>query len=579
MAFIWTVFATISVWLTYCKAEPENCTQCKLVPVGEGLASEFHLKASEKGVRMVYLNLKIGNESYNPLELPDEFLPERWVWANTISEPMLSLSYDYDILSLGLLTYQVRRMNVQLKDQPSGCLANLNSSFQNIAVGRALLNLTERGSSEQLHDTDVVCVAVIQDTIDFYSAFFEGNVIYDCCSRKREHGSTQKFSIECEIHVKSSNWFRAFYVIMNTLTLVFVLYCPSFLIALPDFIFNVKKEYRKEIQSEENQDQENSSGKDENRPLLLRPLNLQTKSYRSINQDLPSAEHSESGPRSGNESVTNNDQLIVRIPVDSNSDTRTADNQNNSIKRLIQSKRLVYVDDTSPVVCSTFFGKYTEDFTDLIPFNVKLAFLTYCVIPFFVYIKVGLNYTLKREFFEEASNKQDAFLVGSWFAYQFDMKSPVAITMAAFPLIIILLSRPEDFLLKGNGPVCGKETSSVGEVMIKRIEILQQKAYSFTSWFIRNHKVGITKATEFCTRPCLKRIRPRYKRLNRALIVFWVLLCNAVILTIVGVILGLVYFALVLLVLGLLSLHFSPLNTIAIILISKASQQAKSLYK
>ena len=90
-------------------AAVQNCSlvNCKVLPVGENIASEFRLKASEKGVRIVYLNLKIGNNSYNPLELQDEFQPDRWVWARSSKEPMLSLLYDYDILSLGLLNYQV----------------------------------------------------------------------------------------------------------------------------------------------------------------------------------------------------------------------------------------------------------------------------------------------------------------------------------------------------------------------------------------------------------------------------------------------------------------------------------------
>ena len=81
---------------TYCKAKPENSseTQCKLLPVGEGFASEFRRKANEKGVRLVYLNLKLGNNSYDPLELENEFPPHRWVWTNSITELMLSLPDD-----------------------------------------------------------------------------------------------------------------------------------------------------------------------------------------------------------------------------------------------------------------------------------------------------------------------------------------------------------------------------------------------------------------------------------------------------------------------------------------------------
>ena len=139
---------------TYCEAKPENCSEvrCKLSPVGEGFVSEFRRKANEKGVRLVYLNIIIGNDSYDPLELQDVFLPRRWVWANTINEPMLSLPDDYDILSLGLLTYQVQSMDVHLEDQPSGCLANLNSRHKKLAVGGMLLGSVTVGRSEELSD-------------------------------------------------------------------------------------------------------------------------------------------------------------------------------------------------------------------------------------------------------------------------------------------------------------------------------------------------------------------------------------------------------------------------------------------
>lgn len=104
---------------------------------------------------------------------------------------MLSLSYDYDVLSLGLLTYQVRSMDVHLQDQPSGCLANLNSSCQNKAVERVLLNETEHSTYGELpHDTDVVCIAEIEKT-DSFSDFFEGNVRYHCCAKNKNEKSPQ----------------------------------------------------------------------------------------------------------------------------------------------------------------------------------------------------------------------------------------------------------------------------------------------------------------------------------------------------------------------------------------------------
>ena len=174
---------------------------------------------------MVYLDLKIGNDSYHPLDLKDEFLSDRGVWASKISEPMLSLSFDYDILSLGLL----RRMDLQLEDQPSGCLATLNSSCQNIVIGRMLLNETEysSGSDEVSHDTNVVCVAVIEEKVEFLLGFFDGYVVYYCCE-KSDQVSVQASSIECGLVPESNNWFKAFIGNLNILAVIMIFYCPAF---------------------------------------------------------------------------------------------------------------------------------------------------------------------------------------------------------------------------------------------------------------------------------------------------------------------------------------------------------------
>ena len=153
-----SLLATIWFFISTAAAE-QNCSivRCKVLPVGESIASEFKPKASEEGVRMIYLNLKIGNNSYNRLELQDEFLPDRWVWARSNNEPMLSLPYDFDILSLGLVNYQVGSMTVPLRDEPSGCLAGLNSTCQNLVVGGALLNNVTNKSGNK----GVVCVTMI----------------------------------------------------------------------------------------------------------------------------------------------------------------------------------------------------------------------------------------------------------------------------------------------------------------------------------------------------------------------------------------------------------------------------------
>ncbi|XP_073231609.1 uncharacterized protein [Porites lutea] len=222
-------------------AAVQNCSlvNCKVLQVGENIASEFRLKASEKGVRMIYLNLKIGNNSYNPLQLQDEFKPDRWVWARSNKEPMLSLPYDYDILSLGLLNYQVRNMTLTVRDEPSGCLAGLNSTCQNMAFGRALLdNVTSEGGN-----TEVVCVAVIEKIVrkDFYDTT---SIKYHCC---RLNAS----SINCDVPVEGSHWYQAIYNFLIYLAVVLTFYFPALPLLLPDYIFNLQYECDKEGNTDE----------------------------------------------------------------------------------------------------------------------------------------------------------------------------------------------------------------------------------------------------------------------------------------------------------------------------------------
>ena len=92
-----------------CKAKGENCreTQCRLLPVGD-VASDFRLKTSKEGVRLVYINLMVIENLVHPHWIEDplrpfrpsptsesQSLPHRWIWAHTASEPMLSLPEDY----------------------------------------------------------------------------------------------------------------------------------------------------------------------------------------------------------------------------------------------------------------------------------------------------------------------------------------------------------------------------------------------------------------------------------------------------------------------------------------------------
>ena len=545
-----TPFSVFLFFLSSCQAKPENFSeaQCKILTVGEGTASEFRVKASERGVRIVYLDLKFRNDSYRPSESENEFLPNRWVWASLISEPMLSLSYDYDILSLGLLKYQTRSMDVLLEDQPSGCLANLNSSCQNKVVGRALLNMTQLNSGEP-PDRNVVCVAIIENYVkDFLWSFFDGNVKFRCCEMSKQETEESAY-IQCELEVQVSGWFKAFNGTLNLLTVLMMLYCPAFLLFLPDSIFNLQEECKKEERraiEEQSEDSHHRQG------------SLQRSRYGSTDEALVNvnAENSDSVPL-----------VTLSIPTQSQE---------------AYSQSLLYLDEPNPITFSYFLRTYTKERTELFSFHSKFAFLWYCVIPIFVYLRLGLNYIVESKFMKEVHKKPTASLVGPLFSYLFDFQGFLSWLMALAPLILILLSSPKDFLITVRGdigqvvcPVCEENTVSVGEYMLRHLGTLAVKSYEVASYLINLHQKALAGSTKFFTHWAIEKMGPPRKRVKTSSIALWVLFWDVVLVIVVGVIFGGVCLCLLLLGSILLIILYSPWCSLILICFRKLRQMSK----
>ena len=555
-------FSVLLFFLSSCQAKPENCSeaQCKVLTVGKGTASEFRFKASEKGVRIVYLDLKFRNDSYRPLESENEFLPNRWVWASLISEPMLSMSYDYDILSLGLLKYQTRSMDVLLEDQPSGCLANLHSSCQNKVVGRALLNMTQLNSGEP-PDRNVVCVAIIEDynVKDFLWNDFYGNVRFQCCEISKEESEESAY-IQCELEVQVSGWFKAFNGTLNLLTVLMMLYCPAFLLFLPDSIFSLQEECKKEERREKEQQSEVSHH---------RQSNQQRSRYGSTNE------------ASANITAENDDLVsLVTLPILTQSQQANSQIGEDTSNKHVQS--LLYLDEPNPITFSYFLRTYTKERTELFSFHSKFAFLWYCVIPIFLYLRLGLNYIVESKFMEEVHKKRTASLVGLLFSYLFDFQGFLARLTALAPLFLILLSSPKDFLITVREdirqvicPVCRENTVSVGEDMLRHLRKLSVNSYKLASCLINFHQKALAKSIKFFTHYAIEKMGPPWKRAKTPFIALWVLFWDVVLVIVVGVILGGICLCLLLSGLVLLICWYSPWFSLMLVCLRKLGQMLK----
>ena len=550
-------FSVLLFFLSSCQAKPENCSeaQCKVVPVGKGTASEFRVKASEKGVRIVYLDLKFRNDSYRPLESENEFLPNRWVWANMISEPMLSLSYDYDILSMGLLKYQTRSMDVLLQDQPSGCLANLNSFCPKRAVGRALLSMTQLNSGE-LPDRNVVCVAMIENV---FLSFFDGNVKFQCCKMSKDENSGSA-SVQCELDVQVSGWFKAFNGALNLLTVLMMLYCPALLLFLPDSIFNLQEECKREERREPEQQSEDSHH---------RQSNQQKSRYRSTAE------------ASANVNAENDDSIpLATLAIQTQS--QQANSQIDEDKSNKHVQNLLYLDEPNPITFSYFLKTYTKELTELFSFHSKLAFLWYGVILIFVYLRLVFNYIVKSNFMEEVHKKPKASLVGFLFSYLFDFQDSYFTPMALAPLILILFSSPKDFLITVREdigqfvcPLCGKNTVSTGEDMLRHLRKLAVNSYKLASCLITLHQKALVGCIKLFTHWALEKMGPPRKQARAPQIALWVLFWDVVSVIVVGVIFGGICLCLLLVGLVLLIGYYSPWLSLMLFCLRKIIQMLK----
>ena len=519
------------IYTDIAQGDLNNQVQCKLLPTQTDISSEFRQKASEKGVRLVFLNLKIGNDSYHPLELQDEFLPDRWVWANNITEPMLPLSDDYDILSLGLLNYNVRSMDVHLEDQPNGCLANLNSTGQNMAVGRMLLeNVTTESSVNQLsRKSEVVCVTMIEPVYD-------GKIVHRRCCGVNQQTDQQKgpSEIECDLTVEklSNYWMDMLKSILIVVSLVMAYYLPAFPLALPDCIFSLQYECDKDDRAEAEQIDSDES-------VIRRRNGYEQKNTASREEGVTS--------KLSNEEETG----ASEIPVD----------------------------DSTPVTCWALLRAYIQKLPDSrLSFNIKLAVMLFCIFPCVLYVQMGLWLTLKKKYIHESFKKKVPLPGQS--APSLDSGSVVVYILPALAgLVLVLFLRPKNLLFRHDMcffcrrfgtfltialPIVDlprKSPDSIGNEILCHLRMVRQLPAFVWSTLTNLHMRLLEKLLSFsnCSSCCncsLSMVNHHESTLKRAMCVFYVLFSTLVTLPVAlfgAICLGLLLLIVVLFLLYLLS--------------------------
>ena len=483
----------------------ERDVDCRLLPTDKNISTEFRLQASGKRVKMVYLNLKIGNGSYHPLELADEFLLERWVWAKSIKEHMLSLSENYDFLSLGLLKYRVTSLDVHLADKPTGCVASLNSSSQTMAIGKMLLEyVTVKTKNSSDLQSQVVCVGGIKVIKGEDSKHLK----YPCC--RISPNNLESHQVLCDQTVSKSHWAELLDTILTLIAIFLVLFFPAFPLALPDYIFSLQRECDKaEYRPTED------TGRHADR------LHHTRNGYVEINQD---------------------DEEDDGIAVD---------------------------DATPLTISTLLFQVVQRLPDSRFSFNLKLAFMLVFLCPLPIYVQLGLTSAMNKRHMDETLREEidrRSFNTVLFIAYSICVSFSCFFLR---PKDLLLSNQITRRCLCGRlskllrFPLLDIERSSVGDEIRVHLNLLKYGVYNlvsiFTNWFLRKLKTLFSTFT--CSITMSKR---KVSRMRSALCVVWAIVSFFLILLLA--IFSEVFFIFLCLVMQVCFLvFFSPFYTLSVI--------------
>lgn len=546
--------------------KPCNETQCKLLPVGKEVASRFQTLVAERGVKMIYLDLKIGNDGHHPLESNERFFGKRWVWAKTISEPMLLLSEEdneFEIYSLGLLKHQVRHFTVYLEEQPPGCLAHFNPHCQDYVVGKTLLVEFVKGSSGNTapaEPSDCMCTLHIVNS---------ASLKYACCS-VQNYTALNDPIVRCGPLAESS-WFQTLSNSIYVFTAIFMMYCSAIPLLFPDFLFNLEKECEKETKEEPQ----------------IRYHRTKTAEYKLVEN--PNSKVNKGLQGNDEDQITSYDENEQREGIEEGDNKAAVDGKKEEEKEAIDCE--IPLDDASPISFGALLSDYVKTLPDFqINFNLKMLFLFFVIFPFFLYLRFALMMSYRLESYNEFSQKfsncqsntiLEFFVCWSvgfgwtrWKASFLVIMHYMTLPCCFIVFVILLCIRPKDFFYHPQPKNCCIKCQSIslGDEMISHLQLLHHWAYDLT-FFVLKHYMD---ALEQCL-VCLD--REGIRRLPRVFRSFCYLLFTLLGMVII-VVLGPICIIISLTVgMAILVLSLSPLCTFFAFIVKKTGELLQSCDK
>ena len=210
--------------------EVNNDTECTISPTDIYMHSRVNYMVYKEKLNLIEYTLNFSNYSINPLFINSSIhhRPNVWSRASTnYGQVLLSLAFNYGILSLMTLTFGTNRIPVELSDKPQGCFGKLDFD-EKLALVRGLL-LRDFGSIEEEMEAEEdeediekkyyyegarICHEVVEN-VDGYAQFT------DCCCYRHRFTNEKK----CENGLNNF-WLNFLYSLLNFIRYIIFFFGP-----------------------------------------------------------------------------------------------------------------------------------------------------------------------------------------------------------------------------------------------------------------------------------------------------------------------------------------------------------------
>ena len=195
---------------------------CRLTTADPYIHKKVIQMLTEDTATLIEYRLNFTNYSLNPLTInvAGAYDAKKWARVTTAhGQTLLSLAFNYGVLSMMTLTLGTEMLHVELQDSPPGCMEAVSDWHKIDSIRRLLMRDFDADGPITTVDDDRICNEIIENN-DGYAKFR-----HNCCYKNSITGA-----IECTTEI-GNIWLNLLYAMLMIVRFSLLCFGPSFFIS------------------------------------------------------------------------------------------------------------------------------------------------------------------------------------------------------------------------------------------------------------------------------------------------------------------------------------------------------------